>query len=101
MTDSTYDGWFKRPRRGFPSVPINCSLKREPHTWDASIIGIDALIKCGNFFPSFGPLLSFGIPATVLAAGLTGAVAVAVIAGILRAIRATHTSVLNGLRRKT
>ena len=54
-----------------------------------------------GFFPSFGPLLSFGIPATVLAAGLKVAVAVGVIAGILRAIRATHTTVLDGVRRKT
>jgi putative ABC transport system permease protein len=66
-------------------------------------IGVAVAATCVDqvrgFFPSFGPLLSFGIPATVLAAGLTVAVAVGVIAGILPAIRATHMSVLNGLRR--
>lgn len=66
-------------------------------------IGVAVAATCVNqvrgFFPSFGPLLSFGIPATVLAAGLTVAIAVGVIAGILPAIHATRMSVLDGLRR--
>ena len=66
-------------------------------------IGVAVAAMCVDqvrgFFPSFGPLLSFGMPISVLTAGLTVAVAVGVIAGILPAIRATHTTVLNGLRR--
>jgi putative ABC transport system permease protein len=67
------------------------------------MIGVAVAATCVNqvrgFLPCFGPLLSFGMPVSVLAAGLTVAVAVGVIAGILPAIRATHTTVLDGLRR--
>ena len=51
----------------------------------------------GIFF-ELRSLLSFGMPVLVQAAGLTVAVAVRVIAGILPAIRATHITVLDGLR---
>lgn len=44
-------------------------------------------------------LLSFGLPAPVMAAGLAVAVAVGLAAGILPAIRATHSTVLDGLHR--
>lgn len=58
-----------------------------------------ALNQARGFVPSFGPLLSFGLPAPVMAAGLGVAVAVGLTAGILPAIRATHSTVLDGLRR--
>jgi putative ABC transport system permease protein len=57
------------------------------------------LDRVRGFVPSFGPLLSFGLPAPVIAAGLGVAVAVGLTAGILPAIRATHSTVLDGLRR--
>jgi putative ABC transport system permease protein len=58
-----------------------------------------ALYQIRGFVPSFGPLLSFGLPAPVIAAGLGVAVAVGLAAGISPAIRATHSTVLEGLRR--
>ncbi|MGA7871476.1 MAG: FtsX-like permease family protein [Candidatus Binatus sp.] len=57
------------------------------------------LDRVRGFIPSFGPLLSFGLPVPVMAAGLAVAVAVGLAAGILPAIRATHSTVLDGLRR--
>ena len=57
------------------------------------------LDRVRGFVPSFGPLLSFGLPAPVMAAGLGVAVAVGLTAGILPAIRATHSTVLDGLHR--
>ena len=57
------------------------------------------LDRARGFVPSFGPLLSFGIPVPVMAAGLGVAVAVGLLAAILPAIRATHSTVLDGLRR--
>lgn len=62
-------------------------------------VAATALDQVRGFVPSFGPLLSFGIPAPVMAAGLAVAVAVGLAAGILPAIRATHSTVLEGLRR--
>jgi putative ABC transport system permease protein len=58
-----------------------------------------SLHQARGFVPSFGPLLSFGIPVPVMAGGLAVAVAVGLTAGLLPAIRATHSSVLDGLRR--
>jgi putative ABC transport system permease protein len=63
------------------------------------VVAAAALDRARGFVPSFGPLLSFGLPAPVMAGGLAVAVAVGLAAGILPAIRATHSSVLDGLRR--
>jgi putative ABC transport system permease protein len=57
------------------------------------------LDRARGFVPSFGPLLSFGLPVPVMAGGLAVAVVVGLTAGTLPAIRATHSSVLEGLRR--
>ncbi len=62
-------------------------------------VAATALDQARGFVPSFGPLLSFGIPPPVMAAGLAVAVAVGLAAGILPAIRVTHATVLDGLRR--
>jgi putative ABC transport system permease protein len=58
-----------------------------------------SLDQARGFIPSFGPLLSFGLPVPVMAAGLGVAVAVGLSAGTLPAIRSIHSSVLDGLRR--
>jgi putative ABC transport system permease protein len=58
-----------------------------------------SLDQARGFVPSFGPLLSFGLPVPVMAAGLGVAVAVGLSAGTLPAIRSIHSSVLEGLRR--
>lgn len=63
------------------------------------VVAATALDQARGFVPSFGPLLSFGLPAPVMAAGLAVAVTVGLAAGILPAIRATHSTVLDGLRR--
>lgn len=62
-------------------------------------IATASLDRIRGFIPSFGPLLSFGLPAPVMAAGLAMAVAVGITAGLLPALRATHSTVLEGLRR--
>jgi len=62
-------------------------------------VAATALDQARGFVPSFGPLLSFGIPPPVMAAGLAVAVAVGLAAGILPAIRVTHATVLDGLQR--
>jgi putative ABC transport system permease protein len=58
-----------------------------------------SLDQARGFIPSFGPLLSFGLPVPVMAAGLGVAVAVGLSASTLPAIRSIHSSVLDGLRR--
>jgi putative ABC transport system permease protein len=63
------------------------------------VVAATALDQIRGFVPSFGPLLSFGLPAPVIATGLGVAVAVGLAAGITPAIRATRSTVLEGLRR--
>jgi putative ABC transport system permease protein len=59
------------------------------------------LDRLRGFVPCLGPLLSFGMPAPVMAGGLVVAVAVGLAAGILPAIRGTRSTSVDGLRRTT
>ncbi len=52
-----------------------------------------------GYVPSLGPLLSFGLPSPVIATGLAMAVGVGLAAGIIPVIRATQSTVTEGLRR--
>jgi len=51
-----------------------------------------------GFFPTFGPLLSFGLPAPLMGGGLAIAVAVGLVAGVAPAIGAVRASAAGGLR---
>jgi putative ABC transport system permease protein len=67
------------------------------------IVGILAaaqmLHQIRGFFPTFGPLLSFGLPPQLMAGGLVMAVVVGLAAGILPTASAIRSTVVEGLRR--
>lgn len=69
------------------------------------ILGIagaaEMLHQARGFFPTLGPLLSFGLPAPVMVGGLAVAVAIGIAAGILPTIGVTRLSAVDGLRRVT
>jgi putative ABC transport system permease protein len=57
--------------------------------------------RARGFFPTLGPLLSFGLPAPVMIGGLATAIAIGIAAGILPTIGVTRLSAMDGLRRVT
>ncbi|HXR24548.1 MAG TPA: FtsX-like permease family protein [Candidatus Binataceae bacterium] len=59
------------------------------------------LDQARGFFPTLGPLLSFGLPAPVMVGGLAVAVAIGIAAGIFPTIGVTRLSAVDGLRRVT
>ncbi|HYB89696.1 MAG TPA: FtsX-like permease family protein [Candidatus Binataceae bacterium] len=67
------------------------------------LIGIAAacalMDQLRGFFPTFGPLLSFGLPAPVMGGGLAIAIAVGLIAGVAPAIGTIRSSVAGALRK--
>ena len=61
----------------------------------------EMLHQARGFFPTLGPLLSFGLPAPVMAGGLAVAVGIGIAAGIVPTIGVTRLSAVDGLRRVT
>jgi putative ABC transport system permease protein len=66
------------------------------------IAGAAAMLdRARGFFPTLGPLLSFGLPAPVMLGGLAVAVVIGIAAGILPTIRVTRLSAVDGMRTVT
>lgn len=63
------------------------------------IVAVSSVDQVRGFFPSLGPLLSFGIPGPVIAFSLAVAIAIGLVAGIVTPLRATQVTVSEGLCR--
>ena len=92
---------------GFTSLQIveETALESGVMAFAGGILGIAAaaemLHQARGFFPTLGPLLSFGLPAPVMIGGLAVAVAIGIAAGIVPTIGVTRLSAVDGLRRVT
>jgi putative ABC transport system permease protein len=66
------------------------------------VIGAAELLhQARGFFPTLGPLLSFGLPTAVMVSGLAVAVAIGIAAGIIPTLGVTRLSAVDGMRRMT
>ncbi len=90
---------------GFTSWQIVSEVAIENGTlaFAGGVLGVlsaaEMLDRARGFFPTLGPLLSFGLPAPVMLGGLAAAVAIGIVAGILPTLGVTRLSAVDGLRR--
>jgi len=63
------------------------------------VVAAELLDRVRGFVPALGALLSFGLPAPVMAAGLVVAVAIGLAGGLAPAVGAVHTTIVDALNR--
>lgn len=92
---------------GFTSLQIveETALESGILAFVGGLLGIigaaEMLHQARGFFPTLGPLLSFGLPLPVMVGGLAVAVAIGIAAGIIPTLGITRLSAVDGMRRVT